>query len=618
MHAARDSAKMSPMTGPVTPAPDDVPASAIAQDVDDGTAEGLRPPLRRSRIYGGAFADAILPGLGHLASGRPRLGAFFLAPILVLLAIGVALVATTGRVELAARLVNPSVLQGLLILEAFVLVWRLAAVVAGMTARSRGFGPRASEQGGPAGSGFGGSGFGGSGFRRFDAIPIALLLAFVIVPQAWLGYVTAVAHDTAAEVFVPETGGVWHPSPPPATPLPSGETPAPATPSPTPAPATPRITVLLIGMDSGVGRQTALTDTMIVASLDPVGRTVSMVSVPRDLVDAPLPGGGVYSPKINSLATYAQLHPAQFPGSNGNGQGVLAGTIGELLGIQIDYWAQVNLGGFLRLVDTLGGVDVTVAHSFCDPGYDEYGQNGFAIAAGRWHLNGSQALAYARVRKAAGESDFTRAARQQEVLVGMRDAIVRGGFLNDPVGFLQALGQTVLTDVPPDLLPKLTQYVDAIGRNRVYRAVINHPLVKPGFDVRGSIQIPDIPGIRALAASMFPAPGVMPQAPGTMGSPDASASATPEASAGATDQSSGPAPKPASTTCRRAPTPRPSVTPGPTPAPSASPSPGGSSPEPSGSAGPSESAEPSPTSEPTGTPGTPPPAEPTSTAESTP
>jgi hypothetical protein len=270
---------------------------------------------------------------------------------------------------------------------------------------------------------------------------------------------------------------------------------------------------------------------------------------------------------------------------------------------------------------------VTVAHSFCDPGYDEYGQNGFAIAAGRWHLNGSQALAYARVRKAAGESDFTRAARQQEVLVGMRDAIVRGGFLNDPVGFLQALGQTVVTDVPPDLLPTLSQYVDAIGRDRVYRAVINHPLVKPGFDIRGSIQIPDIPGIRALAASMFPAPGVTPQAPASAtGSPDASASSTPEASPGATDKPSGPAPRPASTTCHRAPTPRPSVspapatpaTPGTTETPGTSPSEPGGSTQPSESPGASATGEPAATSEPTATPETSTQAQPTSTGDSTP
>ena len=63
----------------------------------------------------------------------------------------------------------------------------------------------------------------------------------------------------------------------------------------------PRVTGLIIGVDSGVGRNTYLTDTMIVVSLDPVGKTVSMVSIPRDMVDVPFADGRKYRGKINSL-----------------------------------------------------------------------------------------------------------------------------------------------------------------------------------------------------------------------------------------------------------------------------------------------------------------------------
>ena len=65
---------------------------------------------------------------------------------------------------------------------------------------------------------------------------------------------------------------------------------------------------------------------------------------------------------------------------------------------------------------------------------------------------GSQALAYARIRKPAGESDFTRAERQQEVLIALRDSVVKGGFLNDPVGFLQAIGRAIRADSPPGIV----------------------------------------------------------------------------------------------------------------------------------------------------------------------
>ena len=100
-------------------------------------------------------------------------------------------------------------------------------------------------------------------------------------------------------------------------------------------------------------------------------------------------------------------------------------ALGALLKIELDYYATVSLGGFVNVIDTLGGIDVNVERSFCDPTYTEYGyNNGFSIKEGRRHLNGYQALAYARVRHPAGESDFTRAARQQEVLSGVRDRIV--------------------------------------------------------------------------------------------------------------------------------------------------------------------------------------------------
>ena len=88
-------------------------------------------------------------------------------------------------------------------------------------------------------------------------------------------------------------------------------------PSPTATPAVPRVNVLLIGMDSGVGRTTALTDTMIVVSLDPVAKTVSMASIPRDMVDVPLPDGRKFRGKINGLVELRPLAPEQVPGLEG-------------------------------------------------------------------------------------------------------------------------------------------------------------------------------------------------------------------------------------------------------------------------------------------------------------
>ncbi len=264
-------------------------------------------------------------------------------------------------------------------------------------------------------------------------------------------------------------------------------------------------------MDSGVGRTTALTDTMIVASLDPVGKTISMISIPRDMVDVPLPDGRKYRGKINSLVSYVRWHPGKFPGSKGDGQSVLAAALGTLLNLKIDYWAQVNLGGFVYLVDSVGGVNINVTDGFCDYRYKEYGIKGFNITPGRYHMDGEAALAYARVRKPLGESDFTRAARQQEVLGALRDRLVRGGFLDNPSRFLRSLGQTITTNIRPSVIADEIALASDIGRKNVFRYVIEHPLVGSGYDARGSIQVPHVKQIRKLAADLFTPTGVRPK-----------------------------------------------------------------------------------------------------------
>jgi LCP family protein required for cell wall assembly len=525
------------------------------------------PEPHRSR-YGPAFLDALIPGLGHLVTRRWARAILFVSPLLVMGAAALLIVATTSAPRLAASLLSAEVIWGLLAAQGLILASRLIAVGSSL------FDPTLSRPG------------------RGDLVPIALLLAFVIAPQAWAGYATEVAREAADRIFVePEEVAAQasvEPEPDPSflsTPRPSPSA------VPSVVPVGDRITGLILGVDSGVGRNTYLTDTMIVVSLDRSTRTVSMLSIPRDMVDVSMSDGREYRDKINSLVAYARHHPAQFPGSDGTGFDVLMDALGTLLGTPIDYYAKVDLGGFVRVVDVLGGVNVNVARSFCDPSYDEYGfTRGFSIKAGLHHLNGQQALAYARVRKASGESDFTRAARQQEVISGIRDSIVHGGFLNDPIGLLEAIGQTVETNIPRNLLPDLAELATEVGREQTFRAVVNHPLVVSGFDVRGSIQVPDVDGIRALAAALFPVDGSLPDAAYALAKPSSGSSGTSSGTSTGTPDGSGVG------GCAPAPRPKPTATPKPTAAPTASASPS-TEPEPSGSQEASPSAEPTPTIE---------------------
>lgn len=548
---------------------------AVLNPDDDPEAYDAPPPAPPARVrsrYPAAILDALIPGLGHLVVGRRLRAALFVSPVVVMGATAIWMVATTSGPRLAATLLSAEVIWGLLAAQALLLAARLIAVGSSL------LDPALPRPG------------------RRDLLPIVLLLAFVIAPQAYAGYATEVAREAADAIFV-EPVAVAEPSAS-AAPDPSflASAPPSASPSPSISPTGQRITGLLIGVDSGVGRSTYLTDTMIVVSLDLGTRTVSMLSIPRDMVDVPLPDGRTYRDKVNSLVSYARRNPAAFPGSDGTGFDVLIDALSTLVNVPIDYYATVNLGGFVRVVDTLGGVDVNVARAFCDPSYDEYGfTRGFAITAGRHHLNGQQALAYARVRKASGESDFTRAARQQEVISGIRDAIVRGSFLNDPIGLLEAIGQTVQTNVPRSLLPDLAELAGQVGREQTYRTVVDHPLVSSGFDVRGSIQIPDVDAIRALAAELFPVDGSLPSADYAVVKPTAGSSPGPAAS-------EEPASGSGVSGCAAAPRPKPTATPRPSPAASATPEPSSSAsppsessvpPEPSPSASPSTPAVPS-------------------------
>ena len=95
-------------------------------------------------------------------------------------------------------------------------------------------------------------------------------------------------------------------------------------------------------------------------------------------------------------------------------------------------------------------------------------------------MNGNQALGYARIRKSAGESDFTRAARQQQVVVALKDKVVRGGFLEDPLGLLKAVGETVKTNIPPSVVRTLAPLAKDISSKDIFRTVVGHPLVRSG------------------------------------------------------------------------------------------------------------------------------------------
>ncbi len=390
-----------------------------------------------------ALLSGVIPGSGQAVNGRARAAAIFAVPSLILLLIAGLIVLSSSPTMLLAHAIVPDTLRTLLILDVVVLVWRLAAVVHAFSDR------RYPRRPGVLG-----------------AVGLTMVVILVALPQGLAGLYGSSAFTTFEKVFGGAEGtAVGGPNDDPGS-----------TAGPTPKTGE-RVNVLLMGIDSGPKRTQALTDTLIVVSLDPVGKTVTMLSIPRDLV---------------------QVTRA------------LEDAIGALLGIPIHYFAKVDLGGFVDMVDAVGGVDIKVAKRLSDPNYGGFGVGpGWTIEPGLHHLRGAEALAYARIRRSTGESDFTRAARQQQVLVALRDQTVKKGLLGSLPALLRAVGDTVRTDLPAARLPEFAAFAEEIGGDRTTQAVLTSPMVKSGGanNPYGSVVVPVPSRIRQMVAVIFSPPG---------------------------------------------------------------------------------------------------------------
>ena len=303
-----------------------------------------------------------------------------------------------------------------------------------------------------------------------------------------------------------------------ATPTASESAAPPPTTSAAPSDATglgsERLNVLLVGFDNTTEREhSELTDSLIVASLDPVRKAVSFLALPRDLTDFPLPSGATYREKLNSVYTEIKAKPSRFGGKTGDDPlDVLAGVVGGIVDVPIDGWASVDMDGFAKLIDALGGVDAYVDKKICDPGYHQLGIHGFEAPAGWWHLTGPQALGLARVRHNVGGSDFQRARRQMSLLVGIRDRILAKGAETDPLAWIKKV-PTIRTNLSPATILAAGALVATVDPGNFNRRVIEPGDGNGGveaYDSRGYVLKAQIDDIRHIAQLLVTQPGKRP------------------------------------------------------------------------------------------------------------
>lgn len=392
-----------------------------------------------------ALLSFLWPGLGQLYTGKRRLAAVFAAPaVLVLLLLAYEL--RRGPAVFAARFVEPAVSLVAAVIVILFGAWRLTAV-----AHAYASGERTETR------------------WRFDRVVGAALAGVIVITHVGLGSVLVMTYHAGSGTFTP--GGPLVDLTTPAVGLAPGETPGPtASPVSTPN-INERVTVLFTGVDAAPGRGETLYDSIMVVSYDPKTNSVQMVSVPRDTAGFPMYFGNhplvAAATRINSVPGYVRNGWIKSPDAPYT---TLVKEVSYLVGIRIDYYAVMDLAGFVKMIDQVGGIDVVNPSEISDvanpslgwPGYDWLdGTYGFTLAAGPQHLDGRHALAYVRVRKGNAGGDFARAGRQQEVLIALLHKMAQPSEILALPGLISTLSSSVTTTFPAN---QVADYVD-IGQN---------------------------------------------------------------------------------------------------------------------------------------------------------
>ncbi len=313
--------------------------------------------------------------------------------------------------------------------------------------------------------------------RLIWALVIAFLIAAVIT-----AYFTFIAmRDFVSSWELTSLPGIaLAPAKPTSTPDESGvirdvETPlqAPSGPQPESWDGASRVSVLVMGLDYrdwAAGEGAPRTNSMILLTIDPLARTAGILSIPRDLW-VNIPGGFNYS-RINTAYSLGEAY--KYP--DGGGPGLAMATVEELLGVPIDFYAQIDFGAFVRFIDEIEGIKVDIKEKMK---VDPLGDNNVkTLRPGIQTLSGELALAYARTRKTEG-GDFDRAQRQQEVILAIRNRILSADILptlitKAPVLY-QELSAGLNTNLTLEQAIKLAWLAQQVPEESIKRGVIGPP-----------------------------------------------------------------------------------------------------------------------------------------------
>ncbi|NEA37587.1 LCP family protein [Streptomyces sp. SID13031] len=439
------------------------------------------------RSLGLTLLSALLPGLGLIIGGRRRLGAFVLTLTLGLIGLGV-YVGLTRRDEVLAAAVVPSrLLITSVVIATFALLWIVVIVGSHRLLR-----PATAAPGG----------------RAVGALLVGMLCFAIAAPAAIAVENVLAQRDLVQNVFVSQSESKSATRPKTVNVKDPWED-------------RPRLNLLLLGGDDAKDRVGVRTDTVIVASIDTKTGATSLISMPRQLTFMPFPedsplhkfypnGFGKEGLSLEGrlewmlTAMYQNIpeaHPGILGPSDNEGADVVKQSVGEAVGLKIDYYLQVNLQGFSQLVQALGGITVNVNERVAMGGVsssnippDEWIEPG-----PKQHLDGRHALWFARGRY--GADDDQRQIRQRCAIKGIVDAADPSTLVTKYQAIAKAGKNLLRTDIPQELLPALIQLALKVKSGTVSNVSLDVSKLKLKY------LHPDYEGLReTVAAALAPKP----------------------------------------------------------------------------------------------------------------
>src|SRR5215216_1874872 len=272
-----------------------------------------------------------------------------------------------------------------------------------------------------------------------------------------------------------------------------------------------RINILIIGLDYRdwlAGEGAPRSDTMIVLTIDPLTKTAGILSIPRDLW-VNIPGFG-YS-RINTA--YSSGEGSKLPGG---GPELARKTVEQLIGVPVQYYAQIDFNTFVEFIDLIGGIDI---YSDEELRLDPIGSGKDKLkitCCGMRHLKGAEALAYARFRKDK-EGDVGRSKRQQKVILAIRDKVLSPEnfpvLLGKAQQFYEEFSAGIKTNMPFNTAIQLGVLAKDIPVESIKPGVIDYTMVTLDDVILGgqnaNIMKPMPDKIRILRDKLFTAGGAL-------------------------------------------------------------------------------------------------------------